>query len=143
QTEHNARGVAIVDLDNDGKLDLIISHVNEPVVILRNQAAEKEHHWIGFELVGKNRRDVVGAKVVVETDARTQTSFAHSGGSYAPSSDRRHLFGLGQTEKVKRIRVVWPGGQQRPWDGLAADRYWRLTEGEGAEELPRGREPGA
>jgi RNA polymerase sigma factor (sigma-70 family) len=141
--EHNARGVAFVDFDNDGRLDLIISHLGEPVVILRNQAAEREHHWIGFDLVGQKRRDVTGATVIVETDARTQTSFSHSGGSYASSSDRRHLFGLGKTEKVKRIRVRWPGGQEQQWDGLAVDRYWRLTEGEGAEEMPRGRARGA
>jgi RNA polymerase sigma factor (sigma-70 family) len=140
QTEHNARGVAFVDIDNDGRLDLVISHLNEPVAILRNEAAP-EHHWIGFELVGKKRRDVVGAKIVVESAARTQTSFAHGGGSYASSSDRRHLFGLGQNEKVKRVRVLWPGGGQQQWDGLATDRYWRLTEGEGAEELRRVKRP--
>jgi RNA polymerase sigma factor (sigma-70 family) len=137
--EHKARGVAVVDFDNDGRLDLVISHLNEPVVILRHQAADREGHWIGFELVGKNRRDVVGAKVIVETDTRSQTSFSHSGGSYASSSDRRHLFGLGKAEKVRRIRVRWPGGDEQHWDGLALDRYWRLTEGEGAEEMPRGR----
>jgi len=133
-SEHNARGVATVDLDNDGRIALIISHINEPVVILRNQSAPAQHHWIGFELVGKKRRDVVGAKVIVETDARTQASFAHGGGSYASSSDRRHLFGLGNSEKVRRISVMWPGGDVQHWDGLAVDRYWRLTEGEGAEE---------
>jgi hypothetical protein len=42
-------------------------------------------------------------------------------------------------EKVKRIRVTWPGGEKQQWDGLAADRYWRLTEGAGAEESPRSR----
>jgi RNA polymerase sigma factor (sigma-70 family) len=135
QTGHNARGVVAVDLDNDGKLDLIISHVNEPVVILRNQAVEKDHHWIGFVLVGKDHRDVVGAKIIVETNARTQTSFVHSGGSYASSSDHRHLFGLGKTEKVRRIRIVWPRGEEQHWDGLTLDRYWRLTEGKGAEEM--------
>jgi RNA polymerase sigma factor (sigma-70 family) len=134
QAEHNARGVAVVDFNNDGRVDLIISHVNEPVVILRNQTVEKDHHWIGFELVGKNRRDVVGAKITLQTEAREQTSFAKSGGSYASSSDHRHLFGLGKTEKIKHITVAWPGGQKQHWDGLAVDRYWRLIEGEGAEE---------
>ncbi|HEV3146568.1 MAG TPA: sigma-70 family RNA polymerase sigma factor [Gemmataceae bacterium] len=138
QTDHNARGVAIVDINNDGRTALVIGHVNEPVVILITQPPS-QNHWIGFELIGKNRRDVVGAKVVVETDQRTQTSFSHSGGSYASSSDRRHLFGLGPMEKVKRIRVTWPGGEKQQWDGLAADRYWRLTEGAGAEESPRSR----
>jgi hypothetical protein len=79
---------------------------------------------------------VVGAKIVVETDSRTLTSFASAGGSYASSSDRRHLFALGKEEKAKRVSVFWPGGQKQQWDGLAADRYWRLSEAEGAKEMP-------
>jgi RNA polymerase sigma factor (sigma-70 family) len=133
-TAHNARGLVVADLDNDGLPDLVVSHVNEPVVVLRNQSAPAGHHWIGFELVGKGRRDVVGARVEVQTDRRTQTSFAHAGGSYASSGDRRHLFGLGPAEKVKRVRVTWPGGKEQQWDGLATERYWRLTEGGGAAE---------
>jgi hypothetical protein len=60
---------------------------------------------------------------------RKLTHFARSGGSYLSSGDRRHLFGLGAADRVGRLTVVWPSGEEQHWDGLAIDRYWRLTAG--------------
>jgi hypothetical protein len=131
QQDHNGRGVAFGDLDNDGRTDLVISHLNEPVVLLRNEAPTK-NHWLGIALVGEKNRDVVGAKVTLEVDGRRLTRFAQGGGSYLSSSDRRHLFGLGETDKVGRLTVAWPWGKEEHWDGLAVDRYWRLVEGSGS-----------
>jgi hypothetical protein len=138
QRDHLGRGVAVGDLDNDGRADLVISHLNEPVVVLRNEAATG-HNWLGIDLVGKGRRDVVGSKVIVEVGPRRLVRFAKGGGSYLSSSDRRHLFGLGKAEKVDRLIVMWSGGRQQTWNGasLPIDRYWRLVEGqEAVEEMP-------
>src|SRR5262249_10782041 len=66
---HIGRGLAIGDLDNDGRPDLVISHLNEPVSILHNEA-EQMQHWLGIELAGKDHRDVVGARVVVDLGDR-------------------------------------------------------------------------
>src|SRR5262249_761715 len=63
QKDHRGRGVALGDLDNDGRIDLVISHLNEPVVLLRNEAKTAPNHWLGVELQGKKRRDVAGAKL--------------------------------------------------------------------------------
>jgi hypothetical protein len=130
RTDHIARGLAIGDLDNDGRADLVISHLNEPVVILRNQAGRGKH-WLGVELVGKGHRDVVGARVVVEAAGRRLTRFAKGGGSYLSSSDRRLVFGLGTDSHIQRVTVFWPWGTEQSWagDGVTVDRYWRLTEG--------------
>jgi RNA polymerase sigma factor (sigma-70 family) len=124
------RGVAVADLDNDGRPDLIISRLNQPVIILRNQSAAR-NHWLGIELVGRGHRDVVGAKVVVEADGRRLTRFAKGGGSYLSSSDRRLIFGLGQADRVDKVTVFWPNGKKQQWDGerFQTDRYWRLAEG--------------
>jgi hypothetical protein len=132
RTDHIARGLAVGDLDNDGRPDLVISHQNEPVVILRNQA-KTGRHWLGFELAGKGHRDVVGARVVVEVDGRRLTRFAKGGGSYLSSGDRRLVFGLGTSQRVQRVTVFWPWAAEQSWagDGLTVDRYWRLTEGMG------------
>jgi hypothetical protein len=130
QQTHNARGVAFGDLDNDGRTDLVISHINAPVTILRNEAPTKGH-WLGIALVGQKNRDVVGAKLTLEVGGRRLTRFAQGGGSYLSSSDRRHLFGLGDAEQVGRLTVAWPWGKEEHWDGLAIDRYWRLQEGTG------------
>jgi hypothetical protein len=137
QGVHIGRGLAIGDLDNDGWPDLVISHLNEPVSILRNQAyltLDPKHHWLGIELVGKDHRPVIGAKLIAEVSGRRPlTRFAKGGGSYLSSGDRRHLFGLGTQERIERLTVTWPSGQQQQWTGeeLASDRYWRLVEGEG------------
>jgi hypothetical protein len=130
QQEHNARGAAFGDLDNDGRTDLVVSHVNESVVLLRNEAAT-DNHWLGVALAGRKDRDVVGAKLTLEVDGRQLYRFAHGGGSYLSSGDRRHVFGLGESNRAGRLTVNWPGGREEHWDGLAVDRYWRLAEGTG------------
>jgi hypothetical protein len=138
QADHQGRGVAIGDLDNDGRPDLVISHVNDPVTLLKNEAGG-DHHWLGIELAAKDHRDVVGARVELEADGRKRTGFARGGGSYLSSRDRRLLFGLGKTDVVGRLTVVWPGGEKQHWDALAVDRYWRLIAGE-SEAVPVARQ---
>jgi hypothetical protein len=138
-SEHLGRGLALGDLDNDGRVDVVISHMNEPVAVLRNEAQTRGRHWLGVELAGKDHADVVGAKVVLDRGGRQQTGFAKGGGSYASSGDRRHVFGLGAEGTVGRVTVVWPDGEQQHWDGLAIDRYHRLVQGKNEAEVPRGK----
>jgi hypothetical protein len=124
RTPHLARGVALGDLDNDGRTDLVISHMNEPVTILRGVGGEG-HHWLGVELVGKDHADVVGARATLDVGGRRLTRFAKGGGSYASSGDRRLLFGLGK-ETTARLTVTWPDGSEQHVDGLAVDHYHRI-----------------
>jgi hypothetical protein len=131
---HLGRGAALGDLDNDGLVDLVVSHVNEPVAVLRNVARVPGHHWLGVELARPGHADVVGARVAVEAGGRTQTRFAKGGGSYASAPDRRHVFGLGAAARIDRVTVVWPDGQKQEWASLAPDRYYRLTQGRAAAE---------
>jgi hypothetical protein len=130
RTAHRARGAVLADFDNDGRMDLAVSHLNEPIAILRNEADTAGRHWIGIELRGKGNRDVVGARIVVEAGGRRQTRFAKSGNSYLSSCDPRHLLGLTEAARVDRVTVFWPWGGEQQWEGLAADRYWRLVEGD-------------
>jgi hypothetical protein len=135
---HRGRGLAVGDLDNDGWPDLVVSHMNEPVTVLRNRGAPGRH-WFGVELVGRGNRDVVGAKLVLEVGGRRLTRFAKGGGSYLSANDRRILFGLAAADRVDRLTVEWPWGGRQEWAGaaLAPDRYWRLREGkDGPEAVP-------
>jgi hypothetical protein len=130
ETEHIGRGVVLADFANDGRIDIAISHLLAPVRILHNEADTSRNHWLGVELAGAGHRDVVGARIIVEAGGRTQTRFAKGGGSYLSSGDRRHVIGLGAADHIDRVSVVWPSGVEQQWQGLAIDRYWRLTEGQ-------------
>jgi len=67
---------------------------------------------------------------VLEAAGRKQTRFAKGGGSFASSSDRRLVFGLGKTETMDRLTVTWPDRTQQEWTGLAVGRYHILTQGQ-------------
>ena len=137
---HNGRGAAFGDLDNDGKVDVVVSNLNEPVAILRNVAPTPGRHWIGFQLAAKDHRDLVGARVVLESAGGRQTRFAKGGGSYASTNDARHVFGLGPDTKASAITVNWPSGKTQVFHSLETDRYWLLTEGEATARRLGGQE---
>jgi hypothetical protein len=129
QTPAVARGLAVGDLDNDGHPDLVITHTNGPVAVLRNEGVGG-HPWLGVKLVGKGNRDIVGSTVTLECEERTLTRFVKGGGSYCSASDPRILFGLGGVGKVKRVTVQWSWGQSQVWETVEPGVYWELTEGQ-------------
>jgi hypothetical protein len=128
-----ARGVGFGDLDNDGRIDLVISHMNEPAAVLRGTGGAGRH-WLGVQLVGKDHADVVGARVELRAGQRTLTRFAKGGGSYLSSGDRRLVFGLGGQKEPGRLTVTWPDGTKQDFDGLGADRYHRIVQGQARAE---------
>jgi enediyne biosynthesis protein E4 len=135
RSPHVARGAVQADFDNDGRVDLAVLHTNEPAAILRNEADTKGRHWLGVQLAGKDHRDVVGAQIVLEAGGRKQTRLAQGGGSYASSSDRRQVFGLGTAVRIDKLTVIWPSGKEQQFSGLKLDRYYRLSEGRDKAEL--------
>ena len=137
---HSARGAAFGDLDNDGKVDVVISHLNEPVVVLRN-VAPAGRTWVGVRLLREKGADAVGARVVVESAGGRQTRFAMSGGSYGSTNDPRLLFGLGTDAKIEKVTVYWPSGKSQEVAGLEPGAYWDVTEGEPPRKAGRVRRP--
>jgi hypothetical protein len=133
QVPHLGRGAALGDLDNDGRIDIVLNPMNEPAVLLRNRC-DSGHHWLGIQLVGSPYRDAVGARLELQVSGQTLLRTVKGGGSYLSSGDRRVVFGLGPRDRVGRLTVRWPSGLKESWEGLAVDRYWRLHEGEGQAE---------
>ena len=131
-TAHNTRGSCIGDLDNDGRPDLVIVRHNEPMVILKNIAPLEGKHWIGLALRGKNQRDLVGSRVVIETKLGTQTKFIKGGASYGSTDDSRVLLGLAGDDQILKATVHWSHGTAQEIPGLTVDAYHLITEGEAA-----------
>lgn len=126
---HLARGLVLTDLDNDGHVDVVICHMNQPLTVLHNKSPDT-NHWIGIELRRPDNADTVGARIILESGGRRQTRFAKGGGGYASAPDKRALFGIGASESIDKLTVVWPDGKEESWTGLKPDRYYRLTQGE-------------
>lgn len=132
QTPAMGRGLAFGDLDNDGRIDLAVSHIDSPVAVLRNEAAPASTGWLGVRLVGRDHRDVIGTTVILEGSKRKLTRFAKGGGSYMSANDERIVFGLGGMERLERLTVKWSWGASQTWENLEPNSYWELHEGQAA-----------
>ena len=128
------RGVAGGDYDNDGDLDLVVSHLDKPVALLRNDT-RAGRHFVGLELRTPSRVPPVGGRVVVTTADRRQTVPIIAGGSYLSSSDPRVLVGVPDDVETATVEIFWPSGRVDRFANLRVDRYWRVLEGE-PPELP-------
>jgi hypothetical protein len=130
--QHRGRGVAIGDLDDDGRPDLIVSHVNEPLAVLRN-VLDSGNHWLGVKLEAKDHADFVGARLTLVVGERKLTRFAKGGGSYLSSGDRRILFGLGKADRAGPLTVEWSSGTPRieHWDSVPVGCYTKVVQGSG------------
>jgi hypothetical protein len=121
------RGVAAGDLDNDGRVDLVIVHRDASAALLRN--VTPGGRWLGLRLLGtRSGRTPIGARVTCQAGGRTRVRWLTSGTSYLASSDPRLWFGLGSASKVDRLEVRWPSGAVQTWSDLDADRILDLRE---------------
>ncbi|MBM83754.1 MAG: hypothetical protein CMJ78_24620 [Planctomycetaceae bacterium] len=131
QAAHNGRGVAAGDINNDGAIDLAVSHLNDPVALLVNKT-EKRGNWIRFRLIGtKSNRDAIGVRVEITTAAGTQTRQIKGGGSYSSSNDLRVHFGITDASEIVSLKVFWPTGDVEEFANLKANTDWTLVEGFG------------
>jgi hypothetical protein len=97
-------------------------------------APTEGRHWLGIDLVGKQNRDVVGARVVLESASGKQTRFVKGGGSFGSTNDRRLVFGMGADSTITKVTVYWPWGGSQEFTELKPDGYWRIVEGSAKAE---------
>ena len=123
-----SRGMAIGDIDNDGRLDAVVTENGGPAHILHNET-NTQNHWLTLNLVGhKSNRDAIGAEVKIITAQGQQQATVTTCGSYLSSGDKRVHFGLGVQPIVKEIDIRWPSGIRQILHDVKGDQILRVDE---------------
>jgi hypothetical protein len=116
------RGAAFGDIDNDGRVDALVTALDGAVELWRN-VSPAPHHWLAVKAVGtRSSRDGMGAKVRVVTAAGTQHNHVNTAVGYGGASDVRVHFGLGPETTVRELTIVWPTGATQTLKDLKADQ---------------------
>jgi hypothetical protein len=130
-----SRGLAIGDLFNTGRLNVVIENLVGGPTILESQP-DSTNHWISFSLEGKPADPLaLNARVRVTTGALVQTGEIRSGGSYLSQSDLRLHFGLAKAVQVDKVEVLWTDGSAQTFEHLPVDGFYRIRQGGGISHL--------
>jgi hypothetical protein len=120
--ERVSRGLAVGDLDDDGRLDVVINDQDGSPQVLRNEI-EGAGHWLRVKLAGKGgNTNAIGAVVVMSAGGGTQRRLVQSGTGYLSQDDTRLHFGLGASTRADTLVVTWPDGTQTRRENVEADR---------------------
>src|SRR5215472_10232783 len=128
-----ARGAAYADIDNDGRLDVLIATNGGSPVLFRNEAGPGEtNRSLRIKLVGvKSNRDGIGSTVKLTSAGESQTQMLRSGSSYLSASELVLTFGLGPHDRAEAIEIQWPSGQVDRLSNVNAGQTVTVTEGKG------------
>ena len=132
-TKRSGRSLAVCDFDNDGDLDIIISHVDQQATaaLLRNDGGNT-NHWLGLTLKGKDGpASSIGAKVTVTSGGKKQVLVYQWATSYLSNNDPRLHIGLGQQKQIDLLEISWSDGKKEVYKNIAPDRYLTILQGKG------------
>ena len=133
--ERVGRGLAVGDLDDDGRIDAIVVDQTGPVAYLHNQT-DRVGRCVVVKLEGtESNRDGVGAFVTVRAGGKSRVAVRYGGGSYQSASDPRLHFGVGDAERIDEIEVAWPSGRVDRIGDLAPDRCYLVRENRNRAEV--------
>jgi hypothetical protein len=126
-----ARGLAVGDFDNDGRVDALVNNQNGPAQLLHNQT-HNTNHWVAFKTIGtRSNRDGLHTHLILRAGGMQQTATVRAGSSYLSASDRRVYFGLGAASRIEQVELRWPSGTHEVLKNLAPDAIYVVTEGKG------------
>lgn len=132
-TKRSGRSLAVWDFDNDGNMDIIISHLDKggAPVLLRNNGGTG-NHWLGLTLKGKyGQASAIGAKVILTAGGKKTVMVNQWATSYLANNDPRMHFGLGKQKDIDQLEVFWSDGKKEVYNKIDSDRYIIINEGTG------------
>jgi len=122
------RGAAFGDLDNDGRVDVVLTELDGPLRILRNVSLAP-NHWLLIRTIGtKSNRDGIGTRIRLVTEDSVQYNAVSTSVGYASSSDLRVHFGLGRRALVQELELFWPSGTYQVLKNVKADQVLTVRE---------------
>lgn len=126
---HASRGAAFGDLDNDGFVDVVVSCLNGPALVLHNEGGNG-NHWLAVNTIGTaGNRDGIGARVrLVSASGLEQFGYVSTTGSYQSASDKRVHFGLGRDTAAQLLEITWLSGKVQRLENVPADQVVNVKE---------------
>jgi hypothetical protein len=132
----NSRSTAYLDFEGDGDLDIAVNNFHAPALMFRNNAEERDPHWLKIRLIGDpsrgSNRDAIGARIIATTSSGLHMTREVQGGSgYLSMNPKEQHFGLGRSQSAD-IQIIWPNGEQTKLEDLAANRSYTVRQSESA-----------
>jgi len=132
-TKHSGRSLAVFDFNNDGNLDIIVSHLDKHGTpsLLKNEGGNN-NHWLGLTLKGKNgQAAIIGAKVTVTVGGKKQVFINQWATSYLTNNDPRIHIGLGKNKLIEQLEIKWSNGEKEIYNNIVPNRYITIVQGKG------------
>lgn len=129
-----ARGLAVGDLDGDGRVDAVVNNMDSSPTVLKNVATD-QNHWLTVKLIGdvskKTPKDAIGSKIFVTIAGIRQRFDVTSGAGYASQSDQGIHIGLGSAEKIEKFEIQWSNGETETVKITDIDRVISIEQSKG------------
>ncbi len=131
-------GAAYVDLNNDGRLDIVVNNIDAPASIYENvQPQDDAHHYLQVKLQGDSRnRRGIGSQLILTAGGQKQYIYHSPYRGYMSTMDDRAQFGLGRAKRADSLEVIWPDGRYQLLINLDVDRMVTLQQSEATQKVP-------
>jgi hypothetical protein len=128
-------GAAYADLDNDGRLDLVVNNIDAPAFVYQNVApVDEAHHYLAVRLDGESPQGAIGSTLILTAAGKKQYLYHTPYRGFMSTMDGRAHFGLGSARRVDSLEVEWPDGRYQLLTGLDVDRLLVVKQADAKEK---------